>query len=87
MPTAFVQQQAAQCGYCLQSMIIATVALLGREGRPDEATIRRAREKRDRLLVYPLLFRKRWRFFRRVYLNVCPVFHAQRSNFRLVNVA
>jgi nicotinate dehydrogenase subunit A len=39
---AFIQQQAAQCGYCLNGMIIATVALLKRERCPDEATIRKA---------------------------------------------
>jgi nicotinate dehydrogenase subunit A len=39
---SFVQQQAAQCGYCPNGTIIATVALLRRESSPDEATIRRA---------------------------------------------
>lgn len=42
LQAAFVQQQAAQCRYCLNGMIIATVALLRRESNPDEATIRRA---------------------------------------------
>lgn len=36
---AFIAQQAAQCGYCLNGMIIATVALLARERQPDEAAI------------------------------------------------
>ena len=39
---AFIDQQAAQCGYCLNGMIIATVALLKRDPEPDEATIRKA---------------------------------------------
>jgi nicotinate dehydrogenase subunit A len=39
---AFIAHQAAQCGYCLNGMIIATVALLAREPRPDEAAIRGA---------------------------------------------
>jgi nicotinate dehydrogenase subunit A len=39
---AFIAEQAAQCGYCLNGMIMAVVALLAREPRPDEARIRRA---------------------------------------------
>jgi len=39
---AFVDTQAAQCGYCLNGMVIATVALLTHVEAPDEATIRRA---------------------------------------------
>lgn len=39
---AFTVLQAAQCGYCLNGMIIATVALLNRDPRPDEAAIRAA---------------------------------------------
>ncbi|MFD2238030.1 (2Fe-2S)-binding protein [Aureimonas populi] len=39
---AFIEAQAAQCGYCLNGMIVATVALLRREPRPDEAAIRKA---------------------------------------------
>lgn len=39
---AFIEMQAAQCGYCINGMIIATVALLGRNADPDEATIRKA---------------------------------------------
>ena len=39
---AFVEMQAAQCGYCLNGMIVATTALLRRNPSPDEATIRRA---------------------------------------------
>lgn len=39
---AFIRHQAAQCGYCLNGMIMATVALLKRDPDPDEATIRKA---------------------------------------------
>ncbi len=40
--TAFIAHQAAQCGYCLNGMIIAVVALLRRNPRPDDAAIREA---------------------------------------------
>jgi nicotinate dehydrogenase subunit A len=39
---AFIEKQAAQCGYCLNGMIIATTALLRQNPAPDEATIRQA---------------------------------------------
>ncbi|WP_280154128.1 2Fe-2S iron-sulfur cluster-binding protein [Piscinibacter sp. XHJ-5] len=39
---AFIEAQAAQCGYCLNGMIIATVALLARTPRPSEAQVRAA---------------------------------------------
>lgn len=39
---AFIEMQAAQCGYCLNGMIIATTALLDRLAHPDETEIRRA---------------------------------------------
>ena len=39
---AFVEMQAAQCGYCLNGMIIATTGLLNRNPAPDEAEIRKA---------------------------------------------
>lgn len=40
--TAFIEEAAAQCGYCLNGMIIATVSLLNRNTDPDEAEIRDA---------------------------------------------
>lgn len=40
--TAFIQNQAAQCGYCLNGMIIAIVALLKRIPSPSEDDIRSA---------------------------------------------
>lgn len=39
---AFVDAQAAQCGYCLNGMIMSTVALLSRQPRPTEAQVRDA---------------------------------------------
>ncbi|QKK33701.1 (2Fe-2S)-binding protein (plasmid) [Rhizobium indicum] len=39
---AFIDEAAAQCGYCLNGMIIATAALLNRNTDPDEDTIREA---------------------------------------------
>ena len=39
---AVVEMQAAQCGYCLNGMIIAVAALLERNPEPDETAIRAA---------------------------------------------
>jgi nicotinate dehydrogenase subunit A len=36
---AFIDAQAAQCGYCLNGMIIATVALLARTPQPSDEQI------------------------------------------------
>lgn len=38
---AFIEAQAAQCGYCLAGMIMTVKALLDRDPDPDDATIRR----------------------------------------------
>lgn len=40
--TAFIENQAAQCGYCLNGMIIAIVALLKHNQSPSEDDIRNA---------------------------------------------
>jgi nicotinate dehydrogenase subunit A len=37
---AFIDEQAAQCGYCLNGMIMMAVALLAREPHPGEDRIR-----------------------------------------------
>lgn len=37
---AFVYEQAAQCGYCMNGMIISAVALLQENPNPDESAIR-----------------------------------------------
>lgn len=39
---AFIDEQAAQCGYCLNGMVIATVALLRRHPQPSDAQARAA---------------------------------------------
>ncbi|MCX8997964.1 (2Fe-2S)-binding protein [Rhizobiaceae bacterium BDR2-2] len=39
---AFIESQAAQCGYCMNGMIIAAAGLLNRDPHPDEAAIRKA---------------------------------------------
>ncbi|KRB81869.1 (2Fe-2S)-binding protein [Noviherbaspirillum sp. Root189] len=39
---AFIEEQAAQCGYCLNGMIMATVALLRINPNPDDEQIRDA---------------------------------------------
>ena len=36
---AFVREQAAQCGYCLNGMIMSTKALLNRNPRPSEIEV------------------------------------------------
>ncbi len=39
---AFIDEQAAQCGYCLNGMIMSTAALLERTPEPDDGQIRAA---------------------------------------------
>ena len=39
---AFIEAQAAQCGYCLNGMLMATVALLQRLPQPSDAQVRAA---------------------------------------------
>ena len=39
---AFIDSQAAQCGYCLNGMVMTTVALLRREPQPTDAQARAA---------------------------------------------
>ena len=39
---AFIDAQAAQCGYCLNGMLMATVALLSRHPQPSDAQVRSA---------------------------------------------
>ena len=39
---AFIAEQAAQCGYCSNGMIMAATALLARVPHPDENTVREA---------------------------------------------
>jgi nicotinate dehydrogenase subunit A len=39
---AFIQEQAAQCGYCTSGMIMQAQALLDRNPKPSEAEVRSA---------------------------------------------
>jgi nicotinate dehydrogenase subunit A len=39
---AFMEEQAAQCGYCIAGMIMSAKALLDHDPHPNEAEIRRA---------------------------------------------
>ncbi len=39
---AFMEEQAAQCGYCTGGMIISAVALLRKNNQPEDAEIREA---------------------------------------------
>jgi nicotinate dehydrogenase subunit A len=39
---AFIEQQAAQCGYCINGMIITAAALLWKNHHPSEVQIRSA---------------------------------------------
>ena len=39
---AFIEEQAAQCGYCTSGMILTAKALLDKTPRPSEAQIRKA---------------------------------------------
>ncbi|MDQ3614350.1 MAG: (2Fe-2S)-binding protein [Chloroflexota bacterium] len=41
---AFLDEQAAQCGYCTSGMIMTAAALLGQNSRPDDREIRLALE-------------------------------------------
>ena len=39
---AFIDEQAVQCGYCINGMILESKALLDRNPRPNEADVREA---------------------------------------------
>ena len=39
---AFIQEQAVQCGYCINGMIMESAAFLARNKKPTEAQIRQA---------------------------------------------
>ena len=42
LQTAFIEEQAAQCGYCTNGMIMAAKELLERNPQPSEADVRAA---------------------------------------------
>ena len=39
---AFIQEQAAQCGYCINGMIMESAAFLAKNKRPTEAQVKQA---------------------------------------------
>jgi nicotinate dehydrogenase subunit A len=41
---AFLDEQAAQCGYCIPGIVMTSAALLEKDPHPDDATIRAALE-------------------------------------------
>jgi len=45
LQTAFIAEQAMQCGYCISGILISAAALLKRNGRPSEAEIRAALDR------------------------------------------
>jgi nicotinate dehydrogenase subunit A len=42
---SFLDEQAAQCGYCLNGMVISAVGLLNTTPHPDDATIKRGMQR------------------------------------------
>lgn len=42
MQAAFIEEQAAQCGYCINGMVMAAKALLDRQPRPTEDQVKAA---------------------------------------------
>jgi nicotinate dehydrogenase subunit A len=42
LQTAFLQEQAGQCGYCLSGILVSAAALLAADPDPEDASIRRA---------------------------------------------
>jgi nicotinate dehydrogenase subunit A len=42
---AFIEEQAAQCGYCINGMIMESAALLARNKKPSETEIKQALAK------------------------------------------
>ena len=40
--TAFIEEDAAQCGYCINGMVMQSVAFLKHNPRPTEAQIKKA---------------------------------------------
>src|ERR1035441_285491 len=44
---AFIDEQAAQCGYCTSGMIVSAVALLGRNPAPSEDQVREALDRSE----------------------------------------
>jgi nicotinate dehydrogenase subunit A len=42
LQTAFIEEQAMQCGYCVNGVLLAAAALLRKDPNPSDTEIRRA---------------------------------------------
>ncbi len=42
LQAAFIEEQAAQCGYCISGMVMSAKALLDRNPRPDRSQVKEA---------------------------------------------
>jgi nicotinate dehydrogenase subunit A len=42
LQTAFIEEQAAQCGYCINGMIMTAAAFLAKTPKPGDAEVRKA---------------------------------------------
>jgi len=45
LQTAFIAEQAMQCGYCVSGILISAAGLLARNANPDEAEVRAALDR------------------------------------------
>ena len=58
LQSAFIAEQAAQCGYCTSGMIVRAAALLAKTPRPTEAQVREALDANlCRCGTYPRIIR------------------------------
>ena len=58
LQSAFIAEQAAQCGYCTSGMLVSAAALLERNPRPTEAEVREALDRNlCRCGCYPRIVR------------------------------
>ena len=56
---AFIDEQAAQCGYCINGMIMTSAALLAKNKSPSEAEIRDGARRQPLPLRHPSTHRRR----------------------------
>ena len=56
---AFIDEQAAQCGYCINGMIMTSAALLAKNKSPSEAEIRGCARRQSLPLRHPSTHRRR----------------------------
>ena len=56
---AFIDEQAAQCGYCINGMIMTSAALLEKNKSPSETDIRDGARRQSLPLWHPQTHRRR----------------------------